>query len=770
MTSPVLTRVRWWKFHSNMAGLIVLTSAVLASFVSTLLLLTTTASAQPYGRIAGVVRDAVTQRPLSDVTVIVEGRTRPTITASNGTYIIDSVRVGTVTITTRMVGYAAVVETDIIIRSNRTTTVDILLTPRSIQAASVEVVATHESHESYIGTVYLNNEEIRRTPSGVGDVQRVLTAIPAITGSEDQVNDVSIRGGAPAEVGFYIDGIFTPNINHMPQQAGGGGLVSILNMRLVDKLTIMTGGFDATYGERASGVIGVALREGSTTEIHGQADVNMAGVGGYVEGPLGENVSVIVGARHSWVDALVALLDVGKAPNYGDAQVKVVWRLHPDHRLSAIAVMGLSGLERSASQALMDSLPRYGSENYAVGTYGITWQALWSEHVVSNTAVGVATLRANEQWMAADTDTLDEQIASVDNTLSIRSVTSMYLGGTGNHADVGLELRQRRLQVDEAHLGTNRRATSNVLAAFASVTGNVGTLSLTGGVRVAALQPVQDVTVDMRLQAQWAVADEVSVMAMAGQYSQELPPSLLAYADATSTLAAPRMLYVGTAVEWKPAPTTSVRVEAYQKQYHDGPSSRQRPEAFVLDDVFGTNGRWRNVESLGSDAMAHAYGVELVLHKRLTDGWHALIGTAVTSTEYRDASGLWRPRTFNNRIVATAMLGWMPAETWMVTTRWNYLGGQARTPVNAAASQLAGETVRDVSNTNGIYLPPYHGLSVRADKRWFLQGSTVTTYLMVLNAYNRRNVRDVVWNQAVAAVTNDEMWGIIPVFGVEVEI
>jgi hypothetical protein len=741
--------------------------------LAVLLCLAATASAAlSLGRIAGVVRDGVTQRPLSNVTVRVVGSAKATRTAADGSYVLDSIPVGTVSVSARMVGYATATETDVVVRSERVSTVNLLLVQQASQAFPVEVVAATSgtSGGAAISAVRLNNEEIRRTPSGVGDVQRVLTAIPAVTGSEDQVNDISIRGGAPAEVGFYIDGIFTPNINHMPQQSGSGGLVSILNLRLVDHLTIMTGGFDATYGERASGIVDVALREGSRDQLHAQADFNMAGLGGYMEGPIGKNVSFVVGARHSWVDALVALLDVGKAPNYGDAQAKLVWRLNGNHRLSALGVFGLSAFERSSAQALADSLPRYGSENYAVGTYGITWQALWADNVVTNTAVGLATLRADELWQATATNVLDEQIASFDYTASIRSVTSLSLGGAGNHADLGFELRQRRLQVNEEHLGTNRTATSNVLAAFANVTGNVGTLSLTGGVRVAALQSVQDVAVDLRLQAQWMVADEVSVVAMAGQYSQELPPALLAYADGSSTLAPPRMLYLGSAVEWRPLPTTSIRLEAYQKRYHDAPSSGQRPTAFVLDDVFGTNGRWRDVDVLGHDAQARAHGVEMVVHRRLTDGWHALIGAAISATEYRDVAGLWRPRTFNNRVVATAMLGWMPAETWMVTARWSYLGGQARTPVDVTASQAAGQTVRDVVNTNGTYLPPYHGLSVRADKRWFLQSSTVTTYLMVLNAYNRRNVRDVVWSPSVPAVTNEEMWGIIPVFGVEVEI
>jgi len=730
----------------------------------------TTAVGQPTGRITGVVRHAVTQRPLSGATVRLVSTTVSTSTSLKGQFQFEDVKAGTVEIAVSMVGFAPFRETEVVVRSGRVTEVTFELVERDIQTNAIEVFADAFSNgaTATMSTVRLNNEEIRRTPSGVGDLQRVLTTIPSAVATEDQANDIIVRGGSPAEVGFYVDGLYTPNINHFPQQGATGGNVSIVNLRFVNSLSLRAGGFDASFGERASGIVEVGLREGNRTRLQGQVDFNMTGLGGAIEGPIGSVGSYMVSARQSWLDLIVALLDVGKAPNFGDVQGKIVLDLNQDHKLSLIAIHGVSDYARNRELALKDGEPWFGSEEYTVGTYGATWRALWSEHAVSNTAVSIARIGTAELWRSVGTDSITDNFATADVVANMRSVTTIDIGG-GQQLDAGFEMRSRITGISDGIGVQSAHQPSGIASAFASVLLRFGIVNLTAGARLTYTDPLNKVTVDPRLQANVVLDEQLWLSFAVGLYSQELPPFLISQSTNTQLLDVPRTLHVLAGVSWLATPSMKLSAEMYAKEYWSFPMSANVPTAFAIDNVFGDRTRWQQFGSLTSTGKAHTYGVELLAQQRLADSWHGTVGVAVSSSRYRDALGVLRARTFDNRIVATTMLGWVPAETWMLTARWMFAGGQARTPIDVQESARLGQSVLQASQTNEIYLPAYHLLSIRADKRWFLDAKSITTYLMVVNAYNRRNARGMFWDNQESAVRFDEMWGVIPVFGVEVE-
>ena len=75
---------------------------------------------QPTGRISGVVRDASTQGPVEGATVRVGGESAQ-LTDAGGRYFFQNVRVGTVLLEIRRIGYQVLFEPDVLVRSDRTT-------------------------------------------------------------------------------------------------------------------------------------------------------------------------------------------------------------------------------------------------------------------------------------------------------------------------------------------------------------------------------------------------------------------------------------------------------------------------------------------------------------------------------------------------------------------------------------------------------------------------------------------------------------------------
>ena len=58
-------------------------------------------------------------------------------------------------------------------------------------------------------------------------------SLPGVASSASFRNDIIIRGGAPIENKFYLDGIEVPNINHFATQGSSGGPVGMINVNFI---------------------------------------------------------------------------------------------------------------------------------------------------------------------------------------------------------------------------------------------------------------------------------------------------------------------------------------------------------------------------------------------------------------------------------------------------------------------------------------------------------------------------------------------------------
>ena len=82
------------------------------------------------------------------------------------------------------------------------------------------------------------------------------------------------------------------------------------------------GGFSATYGDRLSSVMDIALREGNRDEVDLQLDMNLAGVGAIADGPFADGKgSWLFAARKSLIEILFGITgEQGNVPAYDDFQ------------------------------------------------------------------------------------------------------------------------------------------------------------------------------------------------------------------------------------------------------------------------------------------------------------------------------------------------------------------------------------------------------------------------------------------------------------------
>ncbi len=217
------------------------------------ILLTATALASQTGRIRGRVVDAKTREPLVGANVVIEGTDLGAATDAKGEYLIANVPVGRVSVTASYISYQTVRKTDVLVIVDQTITEDFALSAERIEMGVVEVKSTPPPIVRTVAATSqtMGSEEIAKLPvATLADIVRLQTGV-VVSATQGQ----HIRGGRPDEVAYFVDGVATSDPLYGYQAAR-------VNPGATAEVVVISGGFDAEYGEAMSGIVQVITKEG----------------------------------------------------------------------------------------------------------------------------------------------------------------------------------------------------------------------------------------------------------------------------------------------------------------------------------------------------------------------------------------------------------------------------------------------------------------------------------------------------------------------------
>lgn len=226
--------------HLTMANRILVCMIALCTF--TFLLGGTT------GKIAGRVIDAANGEGLPGCNVLVDGTVYGAATDIDGNYFILNVPPGTYTLRFLMIGYGQLRITDVEVQVDFTTTVDAAMTIEALQAGEVTVVAERPMIQKDLtsSTSVVSAKEMAALPvTEVGDVLAMQAGYV----------DGSLRGGRKGEVMYMIDGI------PMTDSYDRASTVDV-NTSMVQELQVISGAFNAEYGQAMSGIVNITTKQG----------------------------------------------------------------------------------------------------------------------------------------------------------------------------------------------------------------------------------------------------------------------------------------------------------------------------------------------------------------------------------------------------------------------------------------------------------------------------------------------------------------------------
>lgn len=752
-------------------------------FFIALAVVSTPARGELPGGIAGTVRDAATLSPIVGATVMLAGTGTGTMTDASGSFRIADVSAGSYTVTASSVGYAVLAVTDAIVRPGRTTDVDFDLGVSASGSTTITVRPDYfpEASSSSPGGTSLSGEQVRRSPGSAGDVVRVITSLPSVAKFDDQYNGLAVRGGNPSETGFYIDGFEMANINHFPRQGTTGGGLGMVNVDLLENVTFMAGGFPSAYGGRLSSVMELELREGSRDGFEGQLDFGMSGVGGVAEGPLdGGRGSWLACARHSWIDLLVDIADIPTVASYSDFAAKLVYDMSPGNPLSFVAAGAFDHSDYTRDQAWDDGNPDFGVTDCWNATAGGSLRTLWGGgNGYTTTSLSVQGISYGGDYGRTSTGNQLALQNSVERSLRLRS-TSIWLAGGGMSIGFGAEGEYSSDSFDDwfapdtsytgeplpgLDLQTDMEETGWGLFAEASVPLLPG-LTATAGSRLDRSGDGCDLSPRGSLRCE--LTDRTAVTASGGIYRQDLPSNLVARGGVFADLESPSAVHGVLGFSHLVQDETRLTLEFYEKEYSDLPYDPTEPGFAILDGL-GSEQNLYSFDTLATGGEARSLGVELLVEKKLVSGVYGILAGSWSTARYRNPGEPWRDRIYDNRFTFTAEGGYKPGRSWEFSARWVYAGGRPYTPLDLEASALHNRTILDESLINGERLPAFHSLNIRADRRFTFEGSNLVAYASLWNAYARRNIATIYWNEIEHCPDEILQWGLMPVLGLEYE-
>ncbi|MCB0643197.1 MAG: carboxypeptidase-like regulatory domain-containing protein, partial [Phaeodactylibacter sp.] len=306
----------------------------------------------PTQSIRGTVLDEDTQLPLIGATVVVVN-SEPligTTTDLDGTFRLEQMPIGRVSLLVSFIGYSDKVLPNIEVNSAKEVVLDIALVEASVEMQEVDVTATQKKGAvlndlALVSSRSISAEQTSRYAGGFNDPSKITSNFAGVSNTQDGGNDIIVRGNSPKYIQWRLEGAEITNPNHFGDQNAVSGIVGALNNNLLSTSDFYTSAFPAEFGDALSGVYDVRMRKGNNEKFEGIFGLGLLGTDITLEGPFkkGYSGSYLVNFRYSTIALAddLGLVDVeGVNLKFQDAAFKF-WL--PTKKMGTFSIFGLQG-------------------------------------------------------------------------------------------------------------------------------------------------------------------------------------------------------------------------------------------------------------------------------------------------------------------------------------------------------------------------------------------------------------------------------------------
>jgi TonB family protein len=604
----------------------------------------------------------------------------------------------------------------------------------------------------------LERREITRIPGTGGDALRAIQNLPGLSRAPFLSGALIVRGSAPADTNVLVDGTAVPLLYHF------GGLSSVIQTEMLDRIDFYPGNFSARFGRAMGGVVDVGLRAPRDRGVRVVANVSLIDASVFVEGAILPNLTFAVAGRRSYVDVILnAVLgsfesvNLTAAPVYYDYQGVLEWKPHPKHRLR-LALFGTDDRLEVLFRQPGDNAPSFAG-NFAFATRYHLAQLLWTHDIAPGTqgrlmlSGGLTGLGIN----GSDLIKLDLQYFPQNLRYEL---SHTFVPGARLNVGMDLEWNPGRIRLDAIRpevgrpLSSAPRVTTEfngvaylpALYAEAELTPHTG-LRFVPGIRLDYVGPTRQWDLSPRASARWDINRQWAIKGGVGMFTQG--PS------AQEASNAPNNAFMGQTIGNPNLLTQRATHYTLGFEHVFSPYINLSVEGFVklLDRLVVATPTTALLAQnppppYNNNGSGLVYGAEILLRHKPSSRFFGWLAYTLLSSQRRDSpGGALYPTSADQTHILTVLGSYRIGAGWEVGARFRLVTGSPNTPVAGALYDANSFTYTQLNGPRNSGRNPYfHQLDLRVDKAWTFSWGSLSFFVEVLNAYFAQNQEGVQYN------------------------
>ncbi|MCP4602629.1 MAG: TonB family protein [Proteobacteria bacterium] len=625
----------------------------------------------------------------------------------------------------------------------------------------------------------VTRREITRIPGTGGDALRSIQNLPGMARAPLISGALIVRGSSPQDSQYYFDQMPVPLLYHF------GGLTSIINSDLLERIDFFPGNYSVRYGGATGGVVEVYPRSPATDKLHAYVDADLWDTSALVEAPLSENWSMAVSGRRSYIDAILNAvmpddngLSFTVAPRYYDYQVVANYHPNTTDELQLFVFGSDDKLIMVFGEDVVDNPNFSGGVNLSI--YFHQGQARWDHHFSKairnqvNFAVGV---QASDSGMgdlfkfkatATPIFLRDEFTYDENGLVALRTGldTAFYWAKWKVRAPSIVPREGESidpLTADEDILETSGNSTIYRVAWYGEVELRpIPNLRLINGLRSDYYDYGDNIALDPRFVARYELFEGTTLKGGIGLFHQTPQDFELDDAFGNPDLDLINAVHYSLGVEQKITETIEVGVEGFFKDISNLVVSS---EEIIERDGETVPERFNN------EGVGQVYGLEFLLKHHPTDRFFGWISYTIMKSNRIDHPGDAERRfDFDQTHILTLVASLVLGRGWEAGVRFRLVTGNPETPIIGSVYEADSDIYFPVySDVNSKRLPTFHQLDVRIDKNWQWKYLKLAVYIDVQNAYNQKNPEGHQYNYDYSERQYFYGLPVLPSFGFKLE-
>lgn len=705
-----------------------------------IILFTSGALPQEFGRLRGIVTDSTSGETLAFCNVYIKELNTGASTNDRGLYLINSIP-GNLeyTVTVSYVGYKTH-QVTVFIKAGQLNTADIKLIPLSIELQTIEKVGARmvEKNTTDLGLERISIRQLEVLPKGVEtDVMRALQFLPGVRSTGDVSARYYVRGGTGDQNLVLLNGVTVYNPFHSL------GLFSVIEPDIINSVEFYKGGFSSEYGGRISSVLSIISKDGNKNRFGFKGSSSFLTAKGVVEGPIPNGSFIISGRKSHSNDILKNFLNDQVVPiDFYDMSFKLTYASQDFFGNAKFSLFGfLSGDDLKYDDPFRESF------DWKNNIIGFEWLQIYDVPIFSRLGVSLSkfegNIHPNGSTLKPRRNELSDFSISFDLNVFLNNKDEIATGVKVNTIDSKLFI--------ENQLGVS--SDINRFAGNISVYGKYKFLQLNnfgadigsrfvltgfnsngGGIAEPRVNLTYRIIPSFALKGSWGIyIQEIATVSDENEIISVFEPWIII----PNYLNPSQSINYSAGLEWNISNALSAELETYYKIVHNLPIVNEQKYFSFDPDLISGRGE--------------SYGWELLI-KYSREPFN-ITSSYSLSWAYKEIEDyLYYPK-YDARHAANFSVEFNLGAGWIGSAVWTFSSGLPFTQMVGFYDKyyLSGGNSSEFGN--GVYipyallgdrnlgrLPEYHRLDIGLTKKLSVWFSNLEFSLNLINAYDRKNI------------------------------